>query len=56
MSLSKQELFDRIRRDIWQQLCAAIVDRLTFNATLIETGTESFRLARSKAHKSNATK
>ncbi|WP_439678276.1 IS21-like element helper ATPase IstB [Embleya sp. MST-111070] len=31
------------------RLCAAIVDRLTFNATLIETGTESYRLARSKA-------
>jgi DNA replication protein DnaC len=33
------------------RLCAAIVDRLTFNATLIETGTESYRLARSKARK-----
>ncbi len=31
------------------RLCAAIVDRLTFNGTLIETGTESFRLAHSKA-------
>ncbi|MEV6057602.1 ATP-binding protein [Streptomyces sp. NPDC052107] len=31
------------------RLCAAIVDRLTSNATLIETGTESYRLARSKA-------
>lgn len=31
------------------RLCAAIVDRLTFNATLIETGTESYRLARSTA-------
>ncbi len=28
------------------RLCAAIVDRLAFNATLIETGTESYRLAR----------
>ena len=27
---------------------AAIVDRLTFNATIIETGTESYRLARAK--------
>lgn len=33
--------------DPW--LCAAIVDRLTFNATLIETGTESYRPARTKA-------
>lgn len=36
------------------RLCAAIVDRLTFNATLIETGTESYRLARSEAQKSKA--
>ena len=35
------------------RLCAAIVDRLTFNATLIETGTEFYRLARTKAHKTN---
>jgi|SRR5450755_2213404 hypothetical protein len=28
------------------RLCAAIVDRLTFNATIIETGTQSYRLAR----------
>ncbi|MGW2788060.1 ATP-binding protein, partial [Streptomyces populi] len=31
------------------RLCAAIVDRLTFNGTIIETGTESYRLARTKA-------
>ena len=31
------------------RLCAAIVDRLTFNATIIETGTSSYRLARAKA-------
>ncbi|WP_238783045.1 IS21-like element helper ATPase IstB [Streptomyces monomycini] len=30
------------------RLCAAVVDRLTFNATLIETGTESYRLARTR--------
>jgi DNA replication protein DnaC len=27
------------------RLCAAIVDRLTFNGTIIETGTVSYRLA-----------
>ena len=27
------------------RLCAAIVDRLTYNATIIETGTNSYRLA-----------
>jgi DNA replication protein DnaC len=35
------------------RLCAAIVDRLTGTATLIETGTESYRLARTKANKTN---
>lgn len=31
------------------RLCAAIVDRLTFNGTIIEAGTESYRLAHSIA-------
>lgn len=31
------------------RLCAAIVDRLTYNATIIETGTDSYRLAHSRA-------
>ncbi|MCL2424337.1 MAG: IS21-like element helper ATPase IstB [Micrococcales bacterium] len=31
------------------RLCAAIVDRLTYNATIIETGTTSYRLARTRA-------
>jgi len=30
------------------RLVAAIVDRVTFNAHIIETGTESYRLATSK--------
>lgn len=30
------------------RLCAAIVDRLTFKGTIIETGTDSYRLAHSK--------
>jgi hypothetical protein len=34
---------------------ATIVDRLTFNATLIQTGTESCRLARTRANKTNGT-
>jgi len=37
------------------RLVAAIVDRLTFNATIVETGTKSFRLAASQARKA-ATK
>jgi DNA replication protein DnaC len=31
------------------RLCAAIVDRLTFNATIIETGTSSYRMAHGRA-------
>ncbi len=31
------------------RLCAAIVDRLTFNGAIIETGTESYRHGRTKA-------
>ncbi len=33
------------------RLCAAIVDRLTFNGTIIETGSNSYSLAHSKAHR-----
>jgi DNA replication protein DnaC len=36
------------------RLCAAIVDRLTFNGTIIETGTESYRLARTKDRQKRA--
>jgi DNA replication protein DnaC len=31
------------------RLCAAIVDRLTFGSTIIETGTHSYRLAHSRS-------
>lgn len=30
------------------RLCAAIVDRLTFHGTIIETGTDSYRLAHAR--------
>jgi hypothetical protein len=30
------------------RLCAAIVDRLTFNGAIIQTGTDSYRLARTR--------
>ncbi|MCA1835086.1 MAG: IS21-like element helper ATPase IstB [Actinobacteria bacterium] len=33
------------------RLCAAIVDRLTYNAHIIETGTDSYRLAHTRAHR-----
>jgi len=34
------------------RLCAAIVDRLTFNGQIIETGTTSYRLAHARASRS----
>lgn len=36
------------------RLCAAIVDRLTFNGAVIQTGTESYRLAHTKAQAEQA--
>ena len=36
------------------RLCAAIVDRLTFNGTIIETGTQSYRLTRAKVSHQDA--
>jgi DNA replication protein DnaC len=35
------------------RLCAAIVDRLTFGGTIIETGTDSYRLAQTRARAEN---
>ncbi|EFW26649.1 ATP-binding protein [Actinomyces sp. oral taxon 171] len=40
---------DRTRHWTDPRLCAAIVDRLTHNATIIETGTNSYRLAHTRA-------
>lgn len=38
------------------RLCAAIVDRLTFNGTIIETGTDSYQLASTRARAEEAAK
>ena len=38
------------------RLVAAIVDRLSFNAHIIETGTESYRLRTTRAAKTKARK
>ena len=38
------------------RLCKAVVDRLTFNAHIIETGTESWRFKRSAARRKGGTK
>ncbi|MEU9021808.1 ATP-binding protein [Actinomadura sp. NPDC048394] len=35
------------------RLCAAIVDRLTFGSNIIETGTDSYRLAQTRAAQQN---
>ena len=37
------------------RLCAAIIDRLTYNGTIIETGTQSYRLAHAKAQRTSET-
>ncbi len=37
------------------RLCAAIVDRLTFSGHIIETGTDSYRLAQTRARAAHAT-
>ncbi|MGH3244742.1 MAG: hypothetical protein ACRDOI_00790 [Trebonia sp.] len=43
---------------LWHQdphrprLCAAIVDRLTFNGTIVEADTDFYRLTRTKASQS----
>ncbi len=36
------------------RLCATVVDRLTFNGTIIETGTDSYRLASTRAQAERA--
>ncbi len=33
----------------YPRLCAAIVDRLTFGGNILETGTDSYRLAQTRA-------
>jgi DNA replication protein DnaC len=38
------------------RLCKAVVDRLTFNAHIVETGTESWRFKRSAARRKGGTK
>jgi hypothetical protein len=37
------------------RLCAAIVDRLTFGGNIIETGTDSYRLAQTRARNDQPT-
>lgn len=45
MAIASSESFDGWTKTFTDpRLCAAIVDRLTFNGTIIETGTDSYRL------------
>lgn len=36
------------------RLCASIVDRLNFKGTIVETGTDSYRLAHTRSHQSTS--
>jgi DNA replication protein DnaC len=48
MAVASNAPFSEWKRTIRdERLCAAIVDRLTYNAHIIETGTDSYRLAQS---------
>ncbi len=50
MAIASNESFSgRTKTFTDPRLCAAIVDRLTFNGTIIETGTDSYRLAHTMA-------
>lgn len=50
MAIASQESFGGWTKTFTDpRLCAAIVDPLTFNGTITETGTESDRLGRTKA-------
>jgi hypothetical protein len=42
-----QVFLEASRKNTDPRLCAALVDRLTFGGTIIETGTDSYRLAQS---------
>jgi hypothetical protein len=38
------------------RLCAAIVDRLTFGGNIIETGSDSYRLAHTRTQQAHTTR
>jgi hypothetical protein len=52
-----QRVLRRLDHDVHRpRLCAAIVDRLTFNGTIIKTGTDSYRLAATRARTEDQAK
>lgn len=52
---SNQSFGGRTKTFTDPRLCAAIVDRLTFGRNIIETGTESYRLAGTRAAQTQNT-
>ncbi|WP_406499299.1 IS21-like element helper ATPase IstB [Streptomyces sp. NBC_01604] len=56
VAIASNEAFDGWTKTFTDpRLCTAIVDRLTFNGTIIETGTDSYRLAQTRAKAEAAT-
>ncbi|GLY83377.1 hypothetical protein Airi02_013070 [Actinoallomurus iriomotensis] len=50
MAIALNEAFGRWTKTFTDpRLCAAIVDRLTFGGNIIETGTDSYRIAQTRA-------
>jgi DNA replication protein DnaC len=49
VAIASSESFSGWTKTFTDPRLCAIVDRLTFNGTIIETGTRSYRLARAKA-------
>ena len=55
VAIASNESFSRWTKTFTDpRLCAAIVDRLTFGGNIIETGTQSYRLAQTLAHRAAA--
>ncbi len=56
VAIAANESFSRWTRTFTDpRLCATIVDRLTFGGNIIETGTESYRLASTRAAQAKDT-
>jgi DNA replication protein DnaC len=50
IAIASNESFTRWAKSFTDpRFCAAILDRLTYHGTIIETGTHSYRLAHSRA-------
>lgn len=56
VAIASNESFGWTKTFTDPRLCAAIVDRLTFNGAIIETGTDSYRLATTRARAAEPAK